>query len=63
MFDLKQILAALDAEGVKPAKDVLERVVRRITNPAGCEKCGARTKVGKPLADGSLLTPAPKKEK
>lgn len=54
--DEKKIREALKAEGVEVEEAVLKRVFRRIFNPAGCEKCGAVTKVAVEHKDGSLKT-------
>ncbi len=71
MFDRVLFLKAMNAEGLKLGHEVLERIFRRLENPAGCELCGARTKAASVAQDGALVTnccgatvtPAPKKEK
>lgn len=71
MFDREHLLKALKAEGVELGEDKLNRVLRRLDNPAGCESCGARTKLAGENPDGSLsllccgevIVPAPKKGK
>lgn len=70
-MDELKLRKALLAEGVHIPEEQLKRVIRRLFNPAGCELCGARTKVSTERADGSLRTvccgavtsPAPRKEK
>jgi hypothetical protein len=69
--EANKFLKALLAEGVQLKDEVLHRIFRRVDNPAGCEKCGARTKLAAENAAGALVTtccgdvviPAPKKDK
>lgn len=46
MINLGNLKAALAAEGVNIDGVILDRVFRRLSNPGGCEYCGAATAVG-----------------
>lgn len=44
--DINRLKKLLEAEGVDTTNEPFVRALRRFQNPAGCELCGALTKVG-----------------
>lgn len=48
MIMVDHLLAALKAEGINTETDKFKRAFRKAQNPAGCEHCGANTKVAIP---------------
>jgi hypothetical protein len=45
-LSLDRLRGALAAEDIVVDEEALLRAFRRLANPAGCERCGAVTKVG-----------------
>lgn len=70
-MEAKAIKEALRAEGFDVDSVEFTRAMRKVENPAGCEFCGARTKVGVGDAKGKIvlacckrdITAKPSKEK
>lgn len=52
--NINTLLSALAEEGIEIESSEFTRAVRRATNPAGCEHCGARTKVGVNVKNGDF---------
>ena len=45
-MDIQRLKKALESEGIDTESEAFVRALRKFENPAGCELCGARTKVG-----------------
>jgi hypothetical protein len=44
--DINRLKKLLESEGIDTASEAFTRALRKFQNPAGCELCGALTKVG-----------------
>lgn len=49
LIDIEDLLKHMAAEGLSVEEPKLQRAIRKAVNPAGCEHCGANTKMAVPV--------------